>query len=137
MKKVRLRNNRHVITCERQLAVGINGRNNCSRGILTLPLGRHLNLAGKLSGSEITRKQRRFGSRKAGLGLRMQRHATAQYKWGFPGPDAISKKCPVITRSLFPKIPTWPNITQLLFLKRLRAKSSLGRYFQTGRRGPI
>jgi hypothetical protein len=118
MKKVGLRNNRHVITCERQLAVGIDGRNNCSRGILTLPLGRHLNLASKLSGSEITRKQRRSGSRKAGLGLRMQRHATARYKWGFPGPDAISKKCPVITRSLFPKTPTWPNITQLLFLKR-------------------
>jgi hypothetical protein len=111
MKKVRLRNNRHVITYERQLAVGIDGRNSRSRGILILPFGRHLNLAGKLSGSEITRKQRRSGSRKAGLGLRMQRHATAQYKWGFPGPDAISKKCPVITRPLFPKTPTWPNIT--------------------------
>jgi hypothetical protein len=66
MKKVGLRNNRHVITCERQLAVGIDGRNNRSRGILTLPLGRHLNLAGELSGSEITRKQRRSGSRKQG-----------------------------------------------------------------------
>jgi hypothetical protein len=85
---------------------------------MTLPLGRHLNLAGELSGSEITRKQRRSGSRKAWLGLRMQRHATTRYKWGFPGPDAISKKCPVITRPLFPKTPTWPNITQLLFLKR-------------------
>jgi hypothetical protein len=30
MKKVRLRNNRHVVTCERQLAVEIDGRN--SRG---------------------------------------------------------------------------------------------------------
>jgi hypothetical protein len=118
MKKVGLRNNRHVITCERQLAVGIDGRNNRSRGILTLPLGRHLNLTGELSGSEITRKQRRSRSRKAGLGLRMQRHATARYKWGFPRPDAISKKCPVITWPLFPKMPTWPNITQLLFLKR-------------------
>jgi hypothetical protein len=102
MKKVRFRNNRHVITCERQLTVGIDGRNDRGRGILTLPLGRHLNLAGELSGSEITRKQRRSGSRKAGLGLRVQRHATARYKWGFPGPDAISKKCSVITRPLFP-----------------------------------
>jgi hypothetical protein len=118
MKKVGLRNNRHVITCERQLAVGIDGRNDRIRGILTFPLGRHLNLAGELSGSEITRKQRRSVSRKAGIGLRTQRHATARYKWGFPGPDAISKKCPVITRSLFPKTLTWPNITQLLFLKR-------------------
>jgi hypothetical protein len=102
MKKVRFRNNRHVITCERQLTVGIDGRNDRGRGILTLPLGRHLNLAGELSGSEITRKQRRSGSRKAGLGLRVQRHATARYKRGFPGPDAISKKCSVITRPLFP-----------------------------------
>jgi hypothetical protein len=30
MKKVVFRNNRHVVTCERQLAVGIDGRN--SRG---------------------------------------------------------------------------------------------------------
>jgi hypothetical protein len=42
-----------------------------------------------------------------------------RYIWGFPGPDAISKKHPVIT--------------QLLFLKRWRAMSSLSRYFQNGR----
>jgi hypothetical protein len=30
MEKVRLGNNRHVITCERQLTVGIDGRNNRS-----------------------------------------------------------------------------------------------------------
>jgi hypothetical protein len=103
MKKVGLRNNRHVITCERQLVVGIDGRNDRSGGILTFPLGSHLNLVGELSGSDITGKQRRSGSRKAGLGLGMQRHATARYKWGFPGPDTISKKCPVTTRPLFPK----------------------------------
>jgi hypothetical protein len=42
MKKVRLGNNRHVITCKRQLTVGIDGRNNRSGGILVLSLGRHL-----------------------------------------------------------------------------------------------
>jgi hypothetical protein len=57
MEKVRLGNNRHMITCERQLAVGIDGRNNRSGGILTLPLGRHLNLVGELSESEIKGKQ--------------------------------------------------------------------------------
>jgi hypothetical protein len=103
MKKVGFRDNRHVITCERQLAVGIDGRNNRSRGILALPLRRHLNLTDELSGSKITRKQKRSGSGKEGLGLRMQRHPTAWYKWGFPGPDAMSKKRPVITRPLFPK----------------------------------
>jgi hypothetical protein len=64
MEKVRLGNNRHVITCERQLTVGIDGRNNRSGWILALSLGRHLNLAGELSGSEIKGKQRRSGSGK-------------------------------------------------------------------------
>jgi hypothetical protein len=31
MKKVGLRNNRHVVTGERQLAIGIDGRNGCDR----------------------------------------------------------------------------------------------------------
>jgi hypothetical protein len=64
IKKVQLGNNRHMITCERQLAVGINGRNNRSGRTLTLSLGRHLNLVGELSGSEIKGKQRRSGGRK-------------------------------------------------------------------------
>jgi hypothetical protein len=122
-----------VVTCERQLAVGIDGRNDCDRRTLSLPLGRHLNLAGERSGSNIAREQRRSQCRKARLGLITQRHATMQYIWGFPGPDAISKKvpshhpaviskmlaCHVITRPLFPKQSKRPNITQLLFLKML------------------
>jgi hypothetical protein len=118
MEKIGLKNNRHVVTCERRQTVGIDGRNDCDRRTLSLPLGRHLNLADKRSGSNIAREQGRSGGRKAEQGLRMQRHATVQYIWGFTGPDAISKKCPVIT--------------QLLFLKRWRAMSSLGRYFQNG-----
>jgi hypothetical protein len=31
VKKVRIRNNRHVVTCERQLVVGIDVRNGCGR----------------------------------------------------------------------------------------------------------
>jgi hypothetical protein len=58
MEKVQLGNNIHVITCEGQLTVWIDGRNNRSGGILTLSLGRHLNLASELSGSEIKGKQR-------------------------------------------------------------------------------
>jgi hypothetical protein len=123
MEKVRFRNNRHVVTYERQLTVGIDRRNDCDGRTLGFPLGRHLNLAGERSGGNIAREQRRPGCRKAKLGQRMQRHATVQYIWGFFGPDAISIKCPVIT--------------QLLFLKRWRAMSSLGRYVQNGRRGPI
>jgi hypothetical protein len=65
-EKVRFGNNRHVITCERQLTVGIDGRNSRSGRILTLSLGRHFNLAGELSGSKIKGKRRRSGSGKRG-----------------------------------------------------------------------
>jgi hypothetical protein len=123
MEKVRFRDNRHVVTYERQLTIGIDRRNHCDGRTLSFPLGRHPNLAGERSESNIAREQRRPGCRKAKLGHKMQRHATVQYIWGFLGPDAISKKCPVIT--------------QLLFLKRWRAMSSLDRYLQNGRRSPI
>jgi hypothetical protein len=118
MEKVGFKNNRHVVTCERQLTVGIDRRNDCDGRTLGFPLGRHLNLAGERSGGNIAREQRRPGCRKAKLGHRMQRRATVQYIWGFPGPDANSKKRPVIT--------------QPLYLKRCRAMSSLDHYFQNG-----
>jgi hypothetical protein len=56
MEKIRLGNNRHMITYERQLAVKIDRRNNRIGRILTLPLGRHHNLVGGLSRSEIKGK---------------------------------------------------------------------------------
>jgi hypothetical protein len=64
VEKIRLGNNRHMITCERQLAVEIDRRNDRSSKILILPLGRHRNLIGGLSGSEIKGKQRRFRCKK-------------------------------------------------------------------------
>jgi hypothetical protein len=63
VEKIRLGNNRHMITCEGQLTVEIDRRNDCCSRILTLPLGRHRNLVGGLSGSEIKGKQRRFGGK--------------------------------------------------------------------------
>jgi hypothetical protein len=66
MEKIRLGNNRHMITCERQLAVGIDRRNDRSSGILVLPLGCHHNLADELGGSKIKGKQRMFGGEKQG-----------------------------------------------------------------------
>jgi hypothetical protein len=97
MEKVGFRDDRHVVTYEGQLTIGIDRRNDCGRRTRGFPLGRHLNLAGEQSGGNIAREQRRPGCRKAKLGHIMQRHATVQYIWGFPGPDAISKKCQVIT----------------------------------------
>jgi hypothetical protein len=76
MEKVGFRDNRHVVTCEGQLTVGIDRRNDCGRRTLGFPLGRHLNLVGEQSGGSIAREQRRPGCRKAKLGHRMQSHAT-------------------------------------------------------------
>jgi hypothetical protein len=47
-----------MVTCERQLAVGVDGRNDYRNRILVLPLGHHRNLAGGLNRSEIRGKQR-------------------------------------------------------------------------------
>ena len=55
MEKVGFRNNRHVVTCERQLTVGIDGGNDCGRRTLGFPLGRHLNRAGEQSEGSIAR----------------------------------------------------------------------------------
>jgi hypothetical protein len=63
VEKIRLGDNRHMITCEGQLTVEIDRRNDrCSR-ILNLLLGRHRNLVGGLSKSKIKGKQRRFGGK--------------------------------------------------------------------------
>jgi hypothetical protein len=70
VEKILLGNNRHMITCERQLAVEIDGRNDRRSRILGLPLGRHHNLVGGLSGSEIKGKQRVFRGKKVRLGLK-------------------------------------------------------------------
>jgi hypothetical protein len=92
VEKIWLENNRHMITCERQLAIEIDRRNDRNSRILILLLGRHHNLVGGLSESEIEGKQRMFGGKKARLGLRTQRRATTWYKWGFLGSDTVSKK---------------------------------------------
>jgi hypothetical protein len=65
MKKVRFRDNRHMVTCERQLTVGIDGGNDCGRRTRSFPLGCHLNLASERSGSNIAGEQRKSGCRKA------------------------------------------------------------------------
>jgi hypothetical protein len=115
MEKVRLRNNRHMVTYERQLAVGIDGGNDSNGRTGGFPLGRHLNLAGERSGSRIAKGQRGPGCRKARTRARKAEARNYAVHMGFLRPDTVSKKCPVITRQLF--------------LKRWRAMSSLSCYF--------
>ena len=55
MEEVGFRDNRHVVTCERQLTVGIDRRNDCGGRTLGFPLGHHLNRAGEQSEGSIAR----------------------------------------------------------------------------------
>jgi hypothetical protein len=57
VKEMRFRDNRHVVPCERQLAIGIDGRNDHCGRILVLPLGRHRNLVSGLKGREYRGKK--------------------------------------------------------------------------------
>jgi hypothetical protein len=61
MKKVGFGDNIHMVTCEGQLTVGIEGGNDCNGRTRSFPLGRHLNLAGERSRSDIAGKQRKPG----------------------------------------------------------------------------
>jgi hypothetical protein len=58
MKKVGFRDDRHVVTSEWKLAVGVDGRDDCSSGALPLPLGGHCGLSGGTSRLKISGKQR-------------------------------------------------------------------------------
>jgi hypothetical protein len=57
-EEIRFRDNRHMVTCKGQLAIGIDGRNDHRSRILVLPLGRHRKLVGGLNGSKIRGEQR-------------------------------------------------------------------------------
>jgi hypothetical protein len=56
MKKVRFRDDIHVDTSEWELAVGLDGRDDCSSGALPLPLGGHHDLSGGTSELGISGK---------------------------------------------------------------------------------
>jgi hypothetical protein len=56
VEKVRLRDNRHMVTCERQLAVGVDWRNHHGGRTRGLPLGRHLNSTSEQSGRRIAER---------------------------------------------------------------------------------
>jgi hypothetical protein len=117
MKKVGFRDNRHMVTYERQLTIGIDGGNDCDGRTRSFPLGCHLNLASERSGAILQESRESLDAEKQKLGHGTWRRATVQYIWGFPGPGATAKMlaCHVIAR--------------LLFLKCGHAMSSPGRYF--------
>jgi hypothetical protein len=86
MKEVGLGYNRHMVTCERQLAVGIDGGNDSDGRTRGFSLGRHLNLAGERSGSRIAKGQREPGCRKARTRARnVETRNNAVHVGFFPG----------------------------------------------------
>jgi hypothetical protein len=92
------------------------------------------------SGTEAVSHGRKesLDAEKQELGHRKQRCATMQYIWGFPGPDTVSRKHPVITRRLFLENVGLPcHHLAAIPKKSWHAMSSLGRYFQNGRRSPF
>jgi hypothetical protein len=87
VEKFGLRDDGHVVTCERQLAVGVEWRNHHGRRTRGLPLGRHLDSTGEQSGRRIAER-----IRKQELGHGKQRRLKAQYLWDLPEPDTVSKR---------------------------------------------
>jgi hypothetical protein len=63
VEKFRLRNDGHVVTYERQLAVGVDWRNHHSRRTRGFPLGRHLDSTGEQSGRRIAERIRKRESK--------------------------------------------------------------------------
>jgi hypothetical protein len=55
-EKFRLRDDEHVVTCERQLTVGIDWRNHHGRRTRGFPLGRHLDSTGEQSRRRIVER---------------------------------------------------------------------------------
>ena len=59
VKKFSFGNDGHVVTCERQLAVGVDWRNHHSRRARGLPLGCHLNSNSEKSGRRMAERIRK------------------------------------------------------------------------------
>jgi hypothetical protein len=100
-----------MVTCKRQLAVGIEGGMTATDELDAFRLGAISILL--VSGTEAVSSERKEGleAEKQELGHGKQRRATMQYTWGFPGLDTISRKRPVITRRLFLKC--WTAMSSL------------------------
>jgi hypothetical protein len=75
-----------VVTYERQLTVGADGRNDCRGRILLLLLGRHRNLAGGSNKGEILGKQRSGSRRKCEVRVQNSKaHVDMSINGVFPG----------------------------------------------------
>jgi hypothetical protein len=99
MKKIGFRNDRHVIIGEGKLAIGVDGRDECSSGALPLPLGGHrdffsIEVSGLENLGEVEERMKRESEARAWKSKKSRRR---EYKWGFWG-RALFLKCQIITQ---------------------------------------
>jgi hypothetical protein len=97
MEKVRFRDNGHMVTCERQLTVGVDGGMTATDELEAFRLGAISTLPANGAEAALKESGEGLGAEKQELGHGMWRRATVQCIWGFSKPDAESKKRPVIT----------------------------------------
>jgi hypothetical protein len=109
------RDDRHVVTCKRQLAVGIDWRNHHGGGACDLPLGSHLDFTNKQIGGE-GREDSEAGMQELGRGK--QRRLKVQFLWDIPGPDTVSKSAQSSPDSHFQK-PSMPRGHSAVISKKL------------------
>jgi hypothetical protein len=116
-----------VVTCERQLVVGVDGRNDYRIRTLALPLGRHRNLTAESSKGEIRGKQRSVLKRKCEVRAQNSRaHNDMSINGVFLGWAPFLKSAKSSLRKMrFPKVPT---IARLLYLKRRQSQIPLDCY---------
>jgi hypothetical protein len=81
MKKVGFRNNRHVITSKRKLAIGIDGQDDRNNGAISLPLGSHRSLSGGTSGLGVSRKQGSGRGKSEDRARKSKKAHRHEYKW--------------------------------------------------------
>jgi hypothetical protein len=116
-----------VVTCEWQLAVGVDGRNDYRSRILALPLGRHRNLASGSNKGEIIEKQRSVLKRKCEVRAQNSRAQVDMSINGvFPGWAPFLKRAKSsLGKTRFLTVLT---IARPLPLKHRQPQTSLGRY---------
>jgi hypothetical protein len=82
-------NNGHMVTCEGQLAVGVDWRDHRSRRARSFPLGCHLDFYQRAEQEASGREDSDAGMQELGHGK--QRRLKAQLLWDILEPDTVSK----------------------------------------------
>jgi hypothetical protein len=94
MQEIRLKNNGHLITGKRKLAIGVDGPNDRSSNTLSFPFGGHHNLSSEVGGLKSS-GNREAAEEKARIRVQNSRgHVSINMSWL----DKSGSKCQIITR---------------------------------------